>query len=171
MKHIIIGPAFLVILLAQMTPARLSGSVPTPDAQGDTPAAVGIFEGHGDVGTVEQQGSVFYEAAAGSYTVTGSGEDMWSTSDAFHFAWKRVSGDVSMAADVVLRGSGTEPHRKAVLMIRQSLDGDAAYVDAALHGNASRRCNFAITRATPHTKCRRTSLVPPRCGSRSAAST
>src|SRR5438045_12816 len=35
-----------------------------------------------------------------------------------------------------------DPHRKAVLIIRQSLDPDVAYVDAALHGTDSRRCSF-----------------------------
>src|SRR5262249_2022016 len=32
-------------------------------------------------------------------------------------------------------GAGKEPHRKACLIIRQSLDPDSAYVDAALHGD------------------------------------
>src|SRR5208337_3710590 len=96
--------------------------------------AIGIFEGHGDVGTVLLAGSVDYDAGKQSYTLAGSGENMWFAADAFHFVWKKVSGDVSLAADVNFLGQGKNPHRKAVLMIRQTLDADSAYADVALHG-------------------------------------
>ncbi len=95
---------------------------------------LGIFEGHGDVGTVLHPGSVDYDAGKQSYTIAGSGENMWFAADAFHFVWKKVSGDVSLAADVNFLGQGKNPHRKAVLMIRQTLDADSPYVDVALHG-------------------------------------
>jgi TolB protein len=97
-------------------------------------AAVGIFESHGDVGTVLHPGSVEYDASQKSYTITGSGENMWFASDAFQFAWKRVSGDVILTADIGFLGTGGNEHRKAVLMLRQSLDGDSIYVDIARHG-------------------------------------
>jgi TolB protein len=97
-------------------------------------ATPGIFEGHGDVGTVLHPGSVDYDAGKQSYTIAGSGENMWFAADAFHFVWKKVSGDVSLAADVNFLGQGKNPHRKAVLMIRQTLDADSPYVDVALHG-------------------------------------
>jgi hypothetical protein len=95
---------------------------------------LGIFEGHGDVGTVLHPGSVDYDAGKQSYTIAGSGENMWFAADAFHFVWKKVSGDVSLAADVNFLGQGKNPHRKAVLMVRQTLDADSAYADVALHG-------------------------------------
>jgi TolB protein len=97
--------------------------------------SVGIFEGHGDVGTALHPGSVVYDAATQSYTVTGSGENIWSTADAFQFAWKRVSGDVTLTANVSFPTKTGDPHKKAVLMIRQSLDAGSTYADAALHGN------------------------------------
>ena len=101
-----------------------------------TPAtAVGLFESHGNVGAVLHEGSVTHDAAKGTYILTGSGENIWSTADAFHFAWKKVSGDVSLAADISFPETGGDPHRKAVLMIRQSLSADSAYADVALHGN------------------------------------
>ena len=95
----------------------------------------GIFEGSNDVGTVLHAGSVEYEAAQKRYTVTGSGENMWGSADAFHFVWKKVSGDVIVSADATLLGTGGNAHRKAVLVIRQSLDADSAYADVALHGD------------------------------------
>ncbi|HEV2425859.1 MAG TPA: hypothetical protein VGZ29_13605, partial [Terriglobia bacterium] len=97
-------------------------------------ANVGFFDGHGDVGTVLHPGSVHFDSSAHTYTVTGSGENMWFSSDAFQFVWKKASGDVSLAADIAFRGSGGNPHRKAVLMIRQSQDADSVYADVALHG-------------------------------------
>ena len=98
-------------------------------------AAVGMFEGHGDVGTVLHAGEAEYDSAARTYAVSGSGENMWFGADAFHFVWKKVTGDVTLTADVRILGEGGDPHRKAVLMIRQSLDADSPYADAAVHGD------------------------------------
>jgi TolB protein len=100
-----------------------------------TPASVGLFEKHEDVGTVLHPGNVEYDGVKQTYTISGSGENMWATKDAFQFAWKKLSGDVSLTADVAFVGTGVNPHRKAVLLVRQSLDEDAVYADVALHGS------------------------------------
>lgn len=98
-------------------------------------AAVGLFGGHGDIGTVLHRGSVEYDASKKSYRIKGGGENIWATADVFHFVWKKVSGDITLAADISFTDSGGDPHKKAVLMIRQSLDPHSAYADVALHGN------------------------------------
>jgi len=49
--------------------------------------------------------------------------------------WKKMSGDVTLTADISFLGRGVNEHRKAVLMIRQTLDADSPYADAALHGS------------------------------------
>src|SRR6202171_2381518 len=98
-------------------------------------SAVGIFEGHGDVGTVLHPGKSEYNSSKHSYTLTGSGENMWSDSDNFQFAWKKWSADASLTADISFVGADSNAHRKAVLMMRQSLEPDSAYVDVALHGD------------------------------------
>ena len=98
-------------------------------------SAPGIFESHGDVGTVLHAGAVEYDTAKQTYTIAGSGENMWSTKDAFQFAWERASGDVMLTADIAFLGKGAQEHRKAVLMVRQSLEADSVYADVALHGN------------------------------------
>jgi len=101
-----------------------------------SPAApLGIFESHADVGTVLHAGSAEYDQSKQSYHVSGSGENIWYRRDAFQFVWKKISGDVSLTADISFLGSGGNEHRKAVLMFRQSLDADSAYADVALHGN------------------------------------
>ncbi len=118
-------------------------------AQAAAPA--GIFESHGDVGTVLHPGSVEYDAAKHSYTIAGSGENMWFGSDAFQFVWKKMSGDVTLAADISFLGKGVNEHRKAVLMIRQSFDADSLYADAALHGSGLTSLQFREEKgATTH---------------------
>src|SRR5262249_16004108 len=110
------------------------------------PALVGLFEGHGDVGTVLHPGSVTFDPAARSYTVAGSGENMWEAKDAFHYVWKKASDDQALTADLAFVGEGQEPHRKACLVIRQGLGADDAYVDAALHGDGLTSLQFRETR-------------------------
>src|SRR5437667_6081799 len=97
--------------------------------------SVGIFENHADVGVVLHPGSAAFDPAKQLYTLTGSGENIWSTNDAFQFAWKKVSGDVELTADTSFANSSGNPHKKAVLIFRQSLDADSVYVDVALHAS------------------------------------
>ena len=99
--------------------------------------SVGIFEDHGDVGANPRKGSVEFDAAASTYKITGGGANMWADTDAFHFVWKKISGDVALTADVELLGQGVVGHRKAGVIIRQSLDANSAYVDAIVHGDGT----------------------------------
>lgn len=97
--------------------------------------SVGIFTDHSDVGTVLHAGSTVYDSTTGTYTLRGSGLNMWSTTDAFQFAWKKMSGDVELSAKIDFPKSAGNPHTKAVLILRQSLDADSPYVDVAVHAN------------------------------------
>ncbi len=103
---------------------------------------VGIFESHGDVGTVLHPGSVEYDSPKRAYTISGSGENMWLAADAFQFAWKKVSGDVTLAADISFLTETGNEHKKAVLMLRQSLDADSIYADVALHASGLTSLQF-----------------------------
>jgi TolB protein len=96
---------------------------------------LGQFESSSDVGVTPRKGKVEFDAAAGEYRVTGGGDNIWASADAFQFAWKKMSGDVAFTADVRFIGTGAVAHRKAALMIRQSLEPDSAYADVALHGD------------------------------------
>ena len=122
--------AFCVLASAAALAAQGGAGGPLGIAEGP----LGIFDGQQDVGTVLHPGSAQYDSASRTYTVTGSGENMWFSSDDFHYVWTRVSGDVALTADIAILGSGGDPHRKAVLMIRQTLDGNSAAVDVAVHG-------------------------------------
>lgn len=109
-------------------------------------SAVGIFENHSDVGTILHPGSVKYDAAKQSYTVTGSGENMWFSTDAFQFVWKKISGDVTLAADISFADMSGNEHKKAALMLRQSLDADSVYADVALHASGLTSLQFRDAR-------------------------
>jgi TolB protein len=119
----LVFPLFVIILPAVGGLAAQSASAP-----------IGIFQNHADIGTVLHTGSAQYDAARGTYTLTGSGDNMWFTADAFRFAWKQVFGDIALTAGIAFPDKGGNPHRKAVLMIRQSLDADSPYANVALHG-------------------------------------
>ena len=104
--------------------------------------ALGSFEGHNDVGTVLHAGSVAYDSHEQTYTLSGSGENMWFAADALQFVWRKMSGDVTLTADInFLTKTGNE-HKKAVLMLRQSLDADSVYADVALHASGLTSLQF-----------------------------
>lgn len=105
---------------------------------------VGVFEGHSDVGNTPRAGSASYDAVRHEYSVTGGGANMWGAEDAFHFVWRRVSGDVTLSAGVALQGKEGDPHRKAGLMIRQGLGSPDAYADAIVHGNGVTSLQYRV---------------------------
>ena len=100
-------------------------------------SSLGIFENQSDVGSVVPPGTLAYDPASRVYTISSAGANLWGPTDAFHFVWKKVSGDLALTADMTFPdSSGTpNPHRKMLLMFRQNLDADSVYVDAAQHGS------------------------------------
>lgn len=112
---------------------------------------VGTFEGHNDVGTVLHPGSVDFDPAKKTYTISASGENMWFATDAFQFVWKKMSGDVTLTADISFLTKTGNAHKKAALILRQTLDADSVYADVALHASGLTSLQFrdekgAITR-------------------------
>ena len=94
-----------------------------------------LFQQNADVGPVGREGSVSFDAGRDTYTVSGSGANIWGTEDAFHFVWTPVAGDLRMTARVSFTEEEGDPHRKAGWMVRESGDADAAYVDVAVHAD------------------------------------
>jgi TolB protein len=110
--------------------------------------SLGIFEGQTDVGSVVPPGTLAYSPATGIYTLTATGWDLWLANDGFHFVWKKLSGDLSLTADIDFpeKSGNHQPHRKAVLMVRQTLDADGAYVDVAQHGSGLTALQYRPTK-------------------------
>jgi TolB protein len=105
-------------------------------------SSLGIFTNEGSVGQTPAGVKAQYDAAKGEYRITGGGANMWGASDAFYFVWKKVSGDVSLTADIQWVGTSAAEHRKAVLIVRQSLDPGSPYADAVSHGNGLTSLQF-----------------------------
>ena len=66
-------------------------------------------------------GGSFVEGSAGTYTMSGSGADIWDQADEFHFAYKVLTGAGSIVARVESL-TNTDPWAKAGVMIRETLD-------------------------------------------------
>jgi Tol biopolymer transport system component len=94
-----------------------------------------LFEQSADIGKTGIAGGASFDAATGSYRVTGGGANIWGEEDAFHFLSIPLSGDLHIAADVAWVGKGADPHRKAGPMIRQNLTPGSPYADVMLHGD------------------------------------
>ena len=97
-------------------------------------APIGIFEGQSDVGSAVVPGSASYDAATGQYTINSAGYNVWYTRDEFRYLWKKMTGDISLAADIAYPDVNGYGDRKAVLVIRQDLDDDSKEALVAVHG-------------------------------------
>ncbi|UOQ98705.1 hypothetical protein MUN81_04245 [Hymenobacter sp. 5317J-9] len=95
---------------------------------------IGIFDGQSDVGASLVPGNSSFDPGAKEYTINSAGYNIWYTRDEFRFLWKKMSGDVSLAADVKFPNEEGFFDRKAVVIIRQSLDDDSEEAMVARHG-------------------------------------
>jgi len=93
---------------------------------------LGIFHSSGDVGGPAIKGST--EFSNRQYRVTGSGANIWGKQDQFQYVWREMTGNFTVTATMQFIGKGAE-HRKAGIMVRQSLDADSIYADIVIHGN------------------------------------
>ena len=131
------APAPVVPDWAQPGSATHTQVAPPPDfhrASRDFPGPIGVFDGQSDIGSAVVPGSASYDAATGAYTINSAGDNVWYTRDEFRYLWKKMSGDVSLAANISYPDPNGYGDRKAVLVIRQSLDDDAPEAIVALHG-------------------------------------
>jgi hypothetical protein len=69
----------------------------------------------------------FVEAPPGTYTMTGSGADIWDNSDQFHFAFKEFTGAGAIIAKVE-SVQNTNGFAKAGVMIRDTLEANSRNV-------------------------------------------
>jgi len=76
-----------------------------------------------DVGAVGSPGTASF--ANGTFTVSGSGADIWGTSDAFQYAYTALTGDGSIVARVATV-QNVNNWTKAGVMIRNSVSASAA---------------------------------------------
>jgi sialate O-acetylesterase len=107
---------------------------------------IGEFEGESDVGSVSPPGTAAYAPDTNTYTLTSAGENTWYRVDNFHYLWKKSAGDVALTADVTFPprtyAHEPNPHRKGILMFRQSLESGGVYVGVGVHGSGLTALQF-----------------------------
>lgn len=119
-----------------------------------------IFDGHADVGLCNLKGDLHFMPGTQEYMITGSGDNIWFGADQFHFAWKKLTGDFILRADVRFVGEGSHEHRKAGWMIRSSLETGSPHVSATVHGDGLTSLQYRIV-AGAETFERRSSVTAP----------
>ncbi|MEN8201349.1 MAG: biopolymer transporter TolR, partial [Bacteroidota bacterium] len=117
----------LLLVLMSMLPILSTGQFQNPET--------GFFSRFNDIGTPAIPGSVEYSESLQEYVLTGSGKNIWFAEDNFSFLWKNMEGDFIIQARMNFLGEGSDPHRKAGLMIRKGLSSNAAHVSCVLHGD------------------------------------
>jgi len=73
-----------------------------------------------DIGTVQVVGSASYNYTNSTFTVVGSGSDIWNAADSFRYVYMPVSGDCTITARV-LTVQNTDAWAKAGVMMRETL--------------------------------------------------
>ena len=106
----------------------------------------GAFTNSDDVGAPPLKGSAEFDASTGQYKITGSGTDIWAKADQFHYVWREMSGNFAVTATAKFLTDGIA-HRKAVIMLRKSLDTDSPFVHLAIHGDGTPSVQFRNTKA------------------------
>jgi len=103
-----------------------------PTVNFDTP--IGVFDGQSDIGGPLVPGSASYDAATSKYTINSAGYNIWYFRDEFRYLWKKISGDVSLAAEISFSNGEGFGDRKVVLIFRQNLDDDSKEAMLGEHG-------------------------------------
>jgi TolB protein len=106
----------------------------------------GSFTDSDDVGVPPIKGSAEFDASSGQYKITGSGADIWGKTDQFHYVWREMSGNFAVTATAKFLTEGIG-HRKAVIMLRKSLDADSAFLHLAIHGDGLPAVQFRNSKA------------------------
>jgi hypothetical protein len=81
----------------------------------------GQFAAGSDIGRVAAAGADSYDSTTGTYTVQGSGSDIWGTADEFHYVWTQWAGDfdITTRVDAI---QNVNAWTKAGIMIRGNLN-------------------------------------------------
>ncbi len=88
-----------------------------------------------DIGNPKLKGGFTFDQKLQKFTLSGAGYNLWFARDEFYFVSQEMTGDFIITANLKFLGEGVEQHRKIGLMIRNSADEDAVYMDGAVHGD------------------------------------
>jgi len=119
-----------------------------------------IFDDHSDVGACNLKGDLTFDPLNQEYVISGSGDNIWFIEDQFHFAWKKMTGDFILQANVNFIGAGNHAHRKTGWMIRQSLDPGSAHISATVHGDGLTSLQYRLSEGAEMSE-RKSPIVSP----------
>jgi len=125
---------------------------------------IGQFDQQTDVGGPLAPGSASYDAATKTYTINSAGYNIWYQRDEFRYLWKKMEGDVSLAATVNWPNINDFHDRKVALIFRDSLDDDSRQIMAAQHGNGMVHISWRAEKGGLMTDVEYRSARQPRAG-------
>ncbi|CAN5769379.1 SMP-30/gluconolactonase/LRE family protein [soil metagenome] len=125
------NPSFLLLAPALLVWFLTAAGLPAFSQR----SALGVFDGHRDVGAVLHPGKATFNPENQVYEMSGSGYNVWFDKDEFSYLWKRMKGDFLLYTRAGFVGKGVDPHRKVGWMVRPSLEGNAPHVNAVVHGD------------------------------------
>ncbi|MTI38015.1 TolB family protein, partial [Fulvivirga lutimaris] len=96
---------------------------------------LGAFDNHTNIGSPKKSGFVNYDKANDTYTIGGSGANMWFAQDEFNYLWTTIQGDFILRAELSFLGQGVDPHRKAGWIVKNDLSGETKHINATTHGD------------------------------------
>ncbi len=134
------GPHWLTALAIDGIGNNTTSAMATINVQGGALPAPWL---HADIGSTALAGDAVYEN--NGFTVTGSGDDVWGTADAFHFVHRVFTGDGEVIARVASL-QNTDGWAKAGVMMRETLDASARYAFSII--SAENGTSYQM-RATP----------------------
>jgi regulation of enolase protein 1 (concanavalin A-like superfamily)/SH3-like domain-containing protein len=123
--------------------ASATSAIATVTVAASTAAPLPNGQQHQDIGAPAVAGSAAY--SNGTYTVSGAGVDvwnssqeLWNTSDQFHYVYQQMSGDFEIVARIVSLQGGNA-WSKAGLMVRESLADNSRHAMAHVTGGIGYR--------------------------------
>lgn len=122
-------------LLVGCALAALCFASPLGIFEKDTSVTLGQFAGHAD-----------FNPSTGEYSLSGAGGEISGKADSFQYLWKRVTGDLTVNAEARFNGATGSERSQAALMVRQSLDPDAAYAAAVIYGDGRSMVQYRVDR-------------------------
>jgi len=97
--------------------------------------SLGLFQYHQDIGNPKIAGYSTYDPVTHTYTLTGSGYNIWFNRDEFQYLFKKIKGDFIATANFEFIGDKGNNHRKIGWMIRESTNESTIHVSAVEHGD------------------------------------
>jgi hypothetical protein len=106
---------------------------------------IGQFDNQTNIGNSKHPGYASYNSENQTYTIAGSGTNMWGARDEFHYLWTTLQGDFILTAEVKFLAKGVEPHRKVGWSVRNSLNDNSIQVTTSAHGDGLNSLQFRKT--------------------------